>query len=412
MANAILRADRTYSTGRKGVSNRAALRAGGAVAKMLFPMERPPGGLSSSDRVLIVRLGAVGDVLRALPAVTALHKGVPGIRIAWLVENLARPLLEGHPDIDQLFRFPRRDLGRAGRHPGQAAAALKCMRQELRTWQVTVSIDLQSSLKSGIASVLSAAPRRVGFAPPFCRELNFLFTNEWAVPASRWLNRVERNLQLVQALGVRSDLIEVSLPENREEGEAAAAILNQLVPGSGPVVLISPGVSALQAHKMWPAEHYARLAVLLRDATGARPIVVWGPREEPLARRIVQGAAAAAILAPAADLRLLAALLRRADLFIGADTGPMHLAWVVGCRVVALFGPTDPRLNAPLGQGHEVVRSSDGEMTSIRPESVAAAARRALGSAAAPSGAGPGLPARAKPRAPTVRLARTQDFEA
>jgi ADP-heptose:LPS heptosyltransferase len=379
---------------------------------MLFPMERPPGGLSPSDRALIVRLGAVGDVLRAIPAVTAIRKGVPGIRIAWLVEDLARPLLEGHPDIDQLFRFPRRDLGRAGRHPGQAAAALRRMRQELRGWRATVAIDLQSSLKSGLASLLSAAPRRVGFAPPFCRELNFLFTNEWAVPASRWLNRVERNLQLVQALGVRCDPIEVSLPEAREEGDAATAILNRLVPGPGPVVLISPGTSALQGHKMWPAEHYARLAVLLHDATGARPIVVWGPREESLAGRIVQDAGTAAILASAVDLRLLAALLRRSDLFIGADTGPMHLAWVVGCRVIALFGPTDPRLNAPLGRGNEVVRSSDREMASIRPEVVAAAARRMLDADAVRNGPAPELPARAHPRAGAVCWPRTPGAEA
>lgn len=389
------------------MSNRAALRAKGVVAKMLFPMERPPGGLSSSDRVLIVRLGAVGDVLRALPAVTAIRKGVPGIGIAWLVEDLARPLLEGHPDIDQLFRFPRRELGRVGRHPSQAVAALGRMRQELRAWRATVAIDLQSSLKSGLASMLSGAPRRVGFAPPFCRELNFLFTNEWAVPASRWLNRVERNLQLVQALGVECDPIEVALPEARGEGEAATEILNRLAPGSGPVILISPGASALQAHKMWPAERYGHLAILLRDSTGARPIVVWGPREEPLAGRIVQDAGGAAILAPASDLRLLAALLRRSDLFIGADTGPMHLAWVVGCGVVVLFGPTDPRLNAPMGRGNELVRSSDGEMAGIRPEAVAAAARRVLAAGAARSGHPPGQPVRAHPRSGAVRWPRT-----
>ena len=232
------------------------------------------------------------------------------------------------------------------------------------------------------------------------------------VPGSAWLNRVERNLQLVQALGIRSELIEVNLPENRGEGEAATAILSRLVPGPGPVILISPGVSALQAHKMWPAAHYSRLAVLLRDTTGVRPIVVWGPREEPLARQIVQDADHAAILAPAADLRLLAALLRRADLFIGADTGPMHLAWAVGCRVVALFGPTDPRLNAPLGHGHELVQSGDGEMGSVRPEAVVAAARRALGSDAERSGAAPWIPARARPRGETVQLARMQGVEA
>jgi ADP-heptose:LPS heptosyltransferase len=140
-------------------------------------------------------------------------------------------------------------------------------------------------------------------------------------------------------------------------------------------------VSRRQAWKAWPAWHYSRLAGLLQRSSGVRPVVVWGPGEEDLARSIVQAAGHALVLAPPVGLRLLAALLRRATLFVGADTGPMHLAWVTGCRVVALFGPTDPRLNAPRGDGHQVLRSSDGSMASLRPETVHEAVIRALSAA-------------------------------
>jgi ADP-heptose:LPS heptosyltransferase len=118
-------------------------------------------------------------------------------------------------------------------------------------------------------------------------------------------------------------------------------------------------------------EHWSRLARLLATA-GLRSLVVWGPGEEDLARQVA-GEGEGARLAPPTGLRLMAAVLRRSALFVGADTGPMHLAWVVGCPVVALFGPTDPRLNAPRGPDDRVLVAKDRRMASIRPEQAAEA---------------------------------------
>ena len=336
---------------------------------MRVPMERSPATLSAADRVLLVRLGAVGDVLRALPAVRRLRVAFPGIRLAWIVEELSRPLLEDHPDVDTVIAFPRRDLRTIGR-PATFLAALRGLKGRLRHEQFTASIDLQSSFKSGAVSLLSGAPRRIGFAPGHCRELSFLFSNEWAPLSSPWLNRVDRNLELAAALGARSGAVDVVLPERPEEGRAAAALLEDLVPGGGPVVVFSPGVSRRQSWKAWPGGHYGRLAELLHRSRGIRPIVVWGPGEVEIAQSIARAAGPAVVLAPPTGLRLLAALLRRSTVFVGADTGPMHLAWVTGCRVVALFGPTDPRLNAPRGDGHQVLRSADRTMASLLPETV------------------------------------------
>ena len=169
--------------------------------------------------------------------------------------------------------------------------------------------------------------------------------------------------------------------------------------------MLSPGTSHLQAHKRWPAGHYARLATLLRASLGAVPLVVWGPGEEDLARRVVSHSGGAARIAPLIGLRLLAALLRRAGLFIGADTGPMHLAWGVGCPVVALFGPTDPRLNAPLGEAHAVLRNASAA-DAITPESVLAAARGIAGRGRPPfrQGAAPVLSRGALFRAPAAQM--------
>lgn len=333
--------------------------------------------LLARDRLLVVRLGAVGDVLRALPAVHAIRRTFPGIHLGWIVEDLSFPLLEGHPDLDRILRFPRRELSALGR-PRLARGPLARLREEIRSQCFTVAIDLQSSFKSGILAWLSGAARRVGFSPGHCRELSFLFTNEWVRPSSRRLNRVERNLELAGAVGASTDEARLPIPERPEEARRATELLRSLLPEGAPAVLVSPGASRRQAYKMWPGEHYARLAASLSRADGVRPIVVWGPGEEGLARSVVAASGGGALLAPPTGLRLLAALSRRSSLFVGADTGPMHLAWAVGCPVVALFGPTDPRLNAPLGEGDVVLRAPGGRMAELDPEVVLDAVRRRL----------------------------------
>jgi lipopolysaccharide heptosyltransferase I len=345
--------------------------------------------LAASDRLLIVRLGAVGDVLRAIPAVHAIRSAFPRLHVSWIVEDLSFPLVDGHPDVDQTLRFPRRELG-AWRRPGVMAENLALLRTTLRSQAFTVVLDLQASFKSGLLTWLTGAARRVGFSPAHSREMSFVFTNEWVRLTSRWLNRVDRNLELAQAVGASIADPGLPLPERPEEGEEAEALLRRLLPGSAPRVLVSPGASRRQAHKRWPASGFARLAASLRREQSTPLVVVWGPGEEELARSVDAASQGGALLAPATSLRILAAMLRRSTLFVAADTGPMHLAWAVGCPVVALFGPTDPRLNAPLGTGHRVLRASSGRMEDLDPRDVLEAVRQALAGRRTPAA---GLPA-------------------
>jgi len=349
-------------------------------------MDRRAHRLDDRDRVLLIRLGAVGDVLRTLPALHLIRKNFPSIHLAWLVEDLARDLLEGHPEIDAVIRFPRREMRAAAGQPHRMAACLAALRHDLRAMRFTVALDFQGSFKSGALALLSGAPRRVGFAPGHCRELSFLFTNEWVRPGSRRLNRVEKNCVLAESLGAAGDEIEVILPERPDEGHAAEALLHAVNPGGSPVVVLSPGTSRRQRRKRWPPENFGRLASLLAASSGALPLVVFGPGEEALARSIVTASGKRATLAPPTSLRLLASILRRAALFVGADTGPMHLAWSVGCPVLALFGPTDPRLNAPLGPGHVILKTASS-MAGITPGQAFEAARALLPRRPAAAGA-------------------------
>ena len=344
-------------------------------------MERLPRPVQSSDRILMVRLGAVGDVLRTLPAVHLLRQTFPGLHISWIVEDLSRDLLIDHPDLTDVIRFPRSDFRAAASRPWTLPGRLRSLRETLRAHRFTVAIDAQGSFKSSTVAALSGAPRRVGFAPGLCREMSFLLTNEWVSLPVPWLNRVDRNLRLAEALGARGDEISMCLPEKDDEGRRAEEILQEVAPNGHPVVILSPGTSRRQRYKMWPAAYYSRLAVALRRSIGAVPLISWGPGEETLAADIARDSDGAAIVAPRADLLLLASLLRRADLFIGADTGPMHLAWGVGCPVVAIFGPTDPRLNAPLGPADVVLGGGAGSTASVAPDQVLSAAQRILATA-------------------------------
>ena len=344
---------------------------------MPLPMERWPAILRGSERVLIVRLGAVGDVLRVLPAARRLRAAFPALHLAWVVEPFSAPLLEGHPDLDEVIIFPRRELRPDPAHPIRFGRACRAFTTRLRAGRWEAAIDFQGSLKSALVALRSGAPRRVGFRPGETREFSFLFTNEWVTLTAPRLNRVDRNLELVAALGAAQGPDDASIPESAAEASEAAAIQAAVAP-AGRCIVVSPGVSRRQSYKAWPASHYAAFARLVAARSGVRPVVVWGPGEEPLARAVVEAARGAAVLAPPTTLRTLLALLRRADLFVGADTGPMHLAWVAGCRVVALFGPTDPRLNAPRGPGHRVLRAPQDAIENLDPETVAAAAAETL----------------------------------
>lgn len=366
-------------------------------------MTRTPGTIRDDARLLIVRLGAVGDVIRTLPAVSLLKDAYPRARLSWIVEDLSWDLLQGHPDLSEVLRLPRRTLRDAAVRPWRLPGLLREITATLRARRFDVAVDFQGSLKSALLARLSGAPRRAGFARGHGRELSWRLMTETVEPPTTRLNRVERNLLLAESLGARSDTVHVRLFERPGEADAAEALLSGRVPAGAPSVVLSPGTSGRQAWKRWPEARFGVLASALRRDCGAVPLIAWGPGEEPLARAVVAASGGAAVLLPPVDLRLLAALLRRVTLFVGADTGPMHLAWAVGCPVLALFGPTDPALNAPIGTGHVVLRRGPS-MESLQPPAVLEAAIGLLRRVrpARPVSGGPVFPRRGLPIPPVA----------
>ncbi len=303
-----------------------------------------------ADRILIVRLSAIGDVLNALPAVWALRRAHPSAHLAWLVEDKARDAVEGQPGIDEVIVFERRRWSRGG--PAGWAEALAWARA-LRARRFDVSVDLQGNLKSATMALLAGAPVRIGASPGFTSDLAWLAANVHAAPRARRQGRVWHHVDLLAPLGVTREAVAGAF---HVAGPALARMEAALAGVRRPRVLLHPGTSRFGAFKRWPVRHFADLAGRLQAALGAEVLVGWGPGEEDLARAVVSEASYGARLAPATgSLGALAALLRCVDVFVGADSAPLHLSGLVGTPAVGLFGPKDPAIYAPVLGAHEVL---------------------------------------------------------
>jgi ADP-heptose:LPS heptosyltransferase len=313
------------------------------------------------ERILIVRLSAMGDVLQALPALAALRAARPGAEIGWVVERRFAGLLEGHPSIDRLFVFERRK----GAGLTANAGALHRLRAELRDWGPDVAVDAQGNLRGGVVTRISGAPRRIALPAPEAREGSHHLATERVSPASdRREHRAERALRLLRPLlgdlaPTREAGTETAplLPPVPDEARAAvAAGLAEMDLADRPFALFVAGTSDFGAFKRWPAEHFGTLATRLREERGLPVLVSWGPGQESLARTVADASGGAARPAPATrSLAELRALLEASVVVIGADSGPVVLAGVAGLPTVALFGPKDPAVYAPPGDSTSLV---------------------------------------------------------
>jgi lipopolysaccharide heptosyltransferase I len=302
-------------------------------------------------KILLIRLSAIGDVVRTLPALTCLRRGFPDARIAWAVEEAAHDILRDQPDLDETPVFPRRALARVLLHPdeiGGALEALRSFRQALRSSRFDLVIDFQGTVKSALIARMTGAARIVGLGRGHAREMShLLYTEPVALPRKR-MSRVDRALALVSHLGISIEDATSDIPVRAEDSAFIETFLARIgVPV--PPAVVFPGTSRTQAYKRYSPRHFARAADIVAQRTGAPVVVAWGPGEEEIADEVIAGMTTPATLAPRLSLGQLTALIRRCRVFIAGDTGPMHIAWTVGAPVVAVYGPTDPVTNRPGG---------------------------------------------------------------
>ena len=279
-----------------------------------------------SPRILIVRLSAMGDVIHGVPVLCALRKALPHAFIAWVVEGQMGELVEKHPALDELIRVPRRWLA--------SPREVWRLRRRLRELRFETTLDLQCLTKSAIAARLSGAPRRIGKSGPGGRELSTWFHNDFIEPSGEHV--IDQYLSMLPALGIESTDVRFDLPERPNDARTVDGFLGTNRLASRQFAILNPGAG--WPSKIWPAERYGAVAQHLSRAHGLRSVAVWGGQEElRLAKTIVSASNGQTILAPPTTMAELVAG-RRAGLFVGSDTGPMHLAVAMGTPSISMHG--------------------------------------------------------------------------
>jgi lipopolysaccharide heptosyltransferase I len=358
-----------------------------------------PHHVRKGDGILLLRLGAVGDVIRTLPCLAALRRSFPDARLAWVVEAPSAGILPTGPLLDEIIIFPRKALGPEAfaRNSARSFRDLGRFFSGLRGFRSDFSLDFQGSAKSSLIAWSSCTPLRIGFSSSGSREGSFFLNNLHVKPSSPRLNRVWKNLELLAPLGVFNGPLEFHYPA-METSTRISKFLSSL--GPRVPIAIHPGTSPRQSHKRWPEARFAQVVRNLAEE-GLCPIITWGPGEEAIVQNILSETGGAGLAAPSMTLPELRQLLSRCRLFIGGDTGPMHLAWTHQIPVVALFGSTDPSINGPLGDPHRILapawqvgrprprRGDPSPMLEITPADVLRAAREILEPALVPNSKAP-----------------------
>jgi lipopolysaccharide heptosyltransferase I len=297
---------------------------------------------SQPQRLLLVKPSSFGDIVNALPALAAFKARWPDAEIDWAVKREWAGLLTGHPMLRRVVYFPV-----------TAAEGLSSWHEVSRE-SYDLVIDLQGLLRSALYAALTRCSVRVGFADG--REGSPWFYTHRIRVSDGAVHAVDRHLDLARQLGAASQSACFPLPDGEREKVWLDALWQEAGLGRGETVcVIHP--SARRETKRWPAERFAQLAEEVSAQQGWRVILVGAESPvSPIAEAPGRMRTPALNLLGKTSLLQLAALLRRADLLVTSDSGPMHLAAAVGTPVVAVFGPTDPRRVGPYGEGHAVLQ--------------------------------------------------------
>lgn len=349
------------------------------------------------ERFLIVRMGAMGDIVHGLPAVALLRQKYPQAHIGWIIEKRWRDLLRAQGSAHEAPLSPEKPLVNAvfevnTKSWRRAVLATQTRRElqdvfaEVREDDFDVCFDLQGSIKSAIAAKLTKIDRRLGPAKPREWPARWFYTQE--IPNHR-AHVVEQYAELLSPLTdgfVKPIANPRLLPLDRSSEQWREKELVDRGLGGWRYAVLSPGAG--WKAKEWPAGRFAELARQL-SKDGIRSLVNVGPSEVALGDEIQQASGGHA-QPIRCNIAQLIALLRKASLFVGGDTGPMHMANLLGVPVVALFGPTDPARNGPYFQPSTVLRdpmsatsyshqnTNDAGLAKISVEQVLNAARNVM----------------------------------
>lgn len=296
--------------------------------------------------ILITKPSSLGDIVLALPALSALHRNFPDARISWLVRPEFAPLLENHPHLTEIIAFDRKLLGKAWFHCGAFGALIKLIRR-LRDERFDAIFDFQGLLRTALLSRLSGSKRR--FGPANAREFASVFYTDKVLQDDDSIHLVDFYLKMIQTAGASDLSVEFILPEETHAAGSVSKLLATHGIAGGDYVVFIPG--SAQRDKCWPAERFAKLAEKITSKYGL-PILAAGTASESDIIENIKNKSNVQIasLAGQTSLKELIALLRTARLVVSNDTGPGHIASALGTPLVMIYSWSNPARIAPYGR--------------------------------------------------------------
>jgi len=309
-------------------------------------------------RVLIVKVSALGDIIHALPALDYLHQVVPGIEIDWVVEEPFRQIVEGNPLISQVH-LVRTKVWRKRPFAAQTWREIRALKETLVERDYDMVFDVQGNLKSGLICWLTGAAERLGFNRDAVREnLNLLFTTRQVPMRQLDYHVTEKYLRVISVpfgRDFRAMELASSITTSAEDDANAEALLATV--SDGFVFLFHCGTS--WQTKLWAPKRWVELGITVLDRfPDATILLSWGDQaERARCTEIARGIGPGARVIDRFPLKALTAILKKVDLVVAGDTGPVHIAAAVGTPTVSLYRVTDGKLTGPRGEGHVTIQS-------------------------------------------------------
>ncbi len=292
-------------------------------------------------RILMIRLSAIGDVVRVLPAVHALRDAFPNAQLDFAIEPKSQDVVTDHPAIDNVLLFERVDTA------WQGSAAFLAFCRDLRDRRYDIVVDFHGILKSGLMARATGARKRYGFATPRSQEMSHLCYTHRVPLVSQRMNRIIENLELVKALDARRNRLDVRIGIPEDVADDIDDFLHAAYDSGKQLAVLHVPVE--RPEKQWPLQHFAHLSDLLMADGRFEVLLTYGPGQQDIAEEAAALSKRLPRVAPnLPTLKHFAALMPHACVFFGGDTGPMHIASAMDVPTVVVFGGTDPEKHAPM----------------------------------------------------------------
>jgi lipopolysaccharide heptosyltransferase I len=330
----------------------------------------------SGKRILIIKPSSLGDVVHTLPLVHAIKRKYPSCHVGWIIQNGFRGIIESDPAVDEVIPIvipstsdPQAQRGAFMQAASATFTALRQLRSRLKVHPYDLVLDLHASFRSGLLGLANPAGFRVGFRD--AKELNNWFQDHLIATDSASPHAVDKNLAFADYLECEASVEDFKVVVSSGARERVRAFLReQGVESSGRLVYANP--AARWETKFWTVQGWADLADMLIEQKGTAVTFAGSPQDTAYIGMIAQRMKVQPVIAAGKlSLEEAVALIEASDVYVGVDSGPMHISAFVGTPVVALFGPTDPEKVGPYGHGHRVIQVRDLDCLACRKRSCA-----------------------------------------